>query len=144
MILVESIQVREVPGDYVKVFQNDSLPFPPRPGVEGMMACREEAAFELVRGQEFVDPRTRERVTIGFTEKVGETLRLPLKAFRDMSHDISELHSQNTRLTIRTADLEKKLRRGYEEFEAFAGMPWYKRLLFLFVGRRMYNDPSGD
>lgn len=138
MILVEGIQVREVQGDYVKVFQDDNPPFPPRPGVEGMLACDREVAFELVRGQEFVDPCTQERVTIGFTEKVGEALRLPLKAFRDMSRDISELHSQNTRLTIRTVDLEKKLDQGYQEFEAFASMPWYKRLLFLFVGRRMY------
>lgn len=92
-----------------------------------------------MHGQEFIDPRTGERALIGFTRRAENKLRLPLGAFRGMSKHITELLRENNKLTSQVMALNTKLQQGHEEFEAIVGMGFLKRLLFLFIGKRMHN-----
>lgn len=140
MFLVEDVKIRETPFDPCEVFHHFKKPIPGEPVSEDCALTR-----EIVFGQEFVDPRTNERMTFGFTKKVKDILHLPFGAFQDMSKHITKLHSENNRLSRENERLQWELNEGYRKFEVFAGMSWYKRLLFLFVGRGMYKCPeAGD
>lgn len=145
MILVEDVKIREVPHDYCQVFHYDSpLDDMYRPG-EGPKPCDPIGTVEMVRGQEFVDPRTKERMTVGFTQKTREQLRLPLGAFDGMSEHITKLHQENNQLSRENVRLERRTRGSYRELEAFINMGFWKRLRFLFTGRGMYGCPeAGD
>jgi len=139
MLLVTDMMIEEAPHNPTQVFHHERPPLAERcKEGEGPKRCDEYGRTEWVHGEEFVDPRTNQRMVVGFTQAIQERLRLPLGAFKGMSEHITKLLRENNQLNREVASLNSQMQQGYDEFEAFASMPWYRRLLFLFVGRRMY------
>lgn len=147
MILVEDIKIREVPGNRTEIFHYDDASEIAPLIADGQIPKDRQASghVESVYGQEFVDPHTNRRVMIGLPNKIGEALRLPLGAFSGMSSHICRLMRTESILRGQVSGLQDKLDQGYQEFEAFIGMGFWKRLRFLFTGRGMYRCPeAGD
>jgi hypothetical protein len=146
VILIEDVKIREVPGNRIEIFHDDGLSEAAPAVAEGRMPADKPAGrVEVVHGEAFIDPRTGGHIMVGIPRKIGEALRIPLDAFRGMSDHIHRLIQENSQQARQIRLLGASLRRGYDEFEAFASMGFWKRLLFLFKGRGMYTRPeAGD
>jgi hypothetical protein len=120
VLLITKIEKKEVPGNRCTIHHCKSA----------------ECEKEVVIGQEFVDHRTGIVKVIGVTREVKQVLSVPFRAFHDMNERIVHLLKENRFLDETMKGLELKLNQAYVECDAFRRMPWYRRLIFLFTGKR--------
>lgn len=125
MLLIESVKVREVPGDEVRVYTG-------RPDVGAYADYAQLSIEERARKTEFVQGRVfrtaeGKEFVIGMTREVSEVIGLPYDAYSNMSAHMEELREElalvrsvNFRLTHR--------------LKTIRGMSFWERMSRVFVG----------
>jgi hypothetical protein len=122
MLLVESIQVREVRGDHTQIntLMQEVRAFDPSAPVGQIIKT------ELVRGRRFVNAEGRE-FCIGMTKEVEEVLGLPFDIYEDMSSQIYQIGAVLRREEIKTQRLENRLK-------VIKDMSFWERFSRAFIG----------
>lgn len=139
MLLVKSVEILYVNGDYSEILAEISRPLDIRPVNNFVQEQEIQMAKEMVKGIEFCN-RDGDSVLIGMTKDVQAAIGLPFQAFNDMGEQIATLSSELARSKKKILNLEKEKSTLSIRLNNICKLGFFKRLKFLFLKRLALNE----